>query len=397
MATVPVRTLACACNIPGISTNLRWLGALALGLGLMLAFAAAARADTITNRIYPSDPTLWTLYNGAAKYPSAAAIAPDGSATTPIQAATTISGVIANHAVVVGAGEVDTFTIYYRQMLGAYPYASVCFNGVLLGQATNQCLTFDAIAGKYLANDPGIIDYSIAPVGTDGWLRVSIVVKTTVGGMATPFVAASNSQFFAVWGAQFESGPYPGQLIPTVAGQASGVNQVNPNANLLNNWIGSGNLLATAGRAGVSSPQSWVFTTATTSAQAVSMPLVRTKMFQYAYIYVNKANVAQSQTHPYVAGSFNDNITGFGQEDITADILSGSPLIRDARFEISFPASDYIANEGVFDAGDQWCFWAKIYVGNWPNAFTGEFVQPQSVSSNVTIGRAGLQQGGIFP
>ena len=51
MATVPVRTLACARNIPNISISHLWLSALALGL--MLSFVFPARADTITNRICP--------------------------------------------------------------------------------------------------------------------------------------------------------------------------------------------------------------------------------------------------------------------------------------------------------------------------------------------------------
>jgi hypothetical protein len=106
-------------------------------------------------------------------------------------------------------------------MLGAHPNGHVCLNGVLLGQATNQCLTFNAITGIYVVNDPGIIDYSIAwSALTDG---VSIVFQTTVGGMATPYVEGNNSQILAIWGAQFVTGPYAGQLIPAVAGQASGL------------------------------------------------------------------------------------------------------------------------------------------------------------------------------
>jgi len=99
MATVPVSTLACVRNIHTISSYV-WLSALALGLAL--SFALSAKADTIANRIYPSDPTLWTLYNGASQYPSAAAVAPDGSMTIPIQAGAPTSGVVANNAVVVG-------------------------------------------------------------------------------------------------------------------------------------------------------------------------------------------------------------------------------------------------------------------------------------------------------
>jgi hypothetical protein len=36
-------------------------------------------------------------------------------------------------------------------------------------------------------------------------------------------VEGNNSQILAIWGAQFVTGPYAGQLIPAVAGQASGL------------------------------------------------------------------------------------------------------------------------------------------------------------------------------
>ena len=110
MATVPVRTLACVRNIDNILISYLWPSALALGFAL--SFALSAKADTITNRICPSEPTLCTLYNGASQYLSAAAVAPDGSMTIPIQAGASTSGVVANNAVVVRAGEVDTFSVY---------------------------------------------------------------------------------------------------------------------------------------------------------------------------------------------------------------------------------------------------------------------------------------------
>jgi hypothetical protein len=64
MATVQVGTLACVRNIPNISISYLWHSALVLGL--MLSFVFPARADTITNRIYPGTfdaGDQWVIWN----------------------------------------------------------------------------------------------------------------------------------------------------------------------------------------------------------------------------------------------------------------------------------------------------------------------------------------------
>ncbi|MDQ6702835.1 MAG: hypothetical protein M3Z96_06865 [Pseudomonadota bacterium] len=368
----------------------------ALALGLAISFALPARADTITNRIYPSDPTQWTLMGGAFKYPSAAAIAPDGSATTPIQAGSSRGGLGSRNPVPVTAGEVDTFSVYFRYMVGIRTNAYLCLNGAVIGQTGKQCLTFNAIAGTYVANDPGIIDYSIAPVGGDGWFRVSIVFKTTVGGVATASVQADPGQLFAAWGAQFVSGPYPGQLIPTVAAAASGTNQINPNPDSENLWSATnGAAVQAPGRAGWATPE-WTFSATSGAPNTVSTGIITpsesvTPVYYYAYIS-KSSNFAMTIALNYGCADCNHKAPVqyfFGKF-----------------FAYNVSQTAFIAYHpyNIFDAGDQYVLWATMPIAlDWPGHNVGVTVQLSngvpgiSAIQSVTFGRFGIQAGGVFP
>lgn len=361
----------------------------------------SARADTITNLAYPSTPTKWFgIYSGD-QVIQGAAIAPDGTPTAVgVVTSQPWGGLRSGPKFPVSAGQTYTYSIYMRSGEGSTVNVACIGNNPFGGTGGCAQLVFNGQTGAFISLDPRLADYSIAPLGNSGWWRISITFTPTTSANADLTVrAAGAGAEIDVWGAQLETGPYPSQLIFTANAPASGVNQISPQADRINNWTiaGSSIISPAAGRAGSSTFPAWLFTTATTGASLNISTAAKATTTYYAYMYVQKSSVNPGQAHPYLSIVLNDNGPDYVQSSISADLQSAAPLTRTSSFGTSIPSSAYIADQGSFDAGDFWVFWAKVYNGNFDDAFPGLLIQPQLSSGQVAIARVGLQEGGIFP
>lgn len=234
MAAKQSSTRARARNLLDISVNPQWLGAFALGL--MLSFAGgsalgdtAMNRVTITNRVYPSDPTKWSHIGGALTMLPNPIIAPDGTLTNGFAAGAAYTGFGSNNLISVVSGEVDTFSVYVKYVMGKSGLIAIGANGAPFHSSEYVYLAFNALTGVLVYQDSEISGYSASPVpNSGGWWRVSIILKPTVRGMLQAIVFTDLNSGFAAWGAQFVTGMSPGRLIPTVAAPASEVSQSGP-------------------------------------------------------------------------------------------------------------------------------------------------------------------------
>lgn len=182
------------------------LGMIAIQL-LMFACVKAHAAD----RFYRLDPATWTLYSVTRSLP--AVTAPDGSTVTPFQANASAIGNVGpagyystgdyQTGLHLAPAGLDEFSMFYLYLSGDHG-ARLCIDGHVTGYPAHQCLEFDGLTGGFRSADHAIVDYSIAPIGPNGWLRVSITFKTAptfaYGNQAFPYVQTANpGQRFALW------------------------------------------------------------------------------------------------------------------------------------------------------------------------------------------------------
>jgi hypothetical protein len=203
--------------------------------GAMVAvmLTSPALADTVTNLAYPSVPTSWSFFNASAG--TSPTVAPDGTRTgVVVDASGTGGGIMSGAKFPVTAGTVYTSSKYLRVSNGD-PNLQVCIGKSAFGkQGPRHCLTFNGLTGAFISLDPFLADYAIAPIAQTGWWRASVTFTPTSTANANLGDFSATTGIFEVWGEQLETGQYQSKLIPTTVGPASGVNQLNPNADNAN-------------------------------------------------------------------------------------------------------------------------------------------------------------------
>ncbi len=203
--------------------------------GAMVAvmLTSPALADTVTNLAYPSVPTSWSFFNGSAG--TSPTVAPDGTRTgVVVDASGTGGGIMSGAKFPVTAGTVYTSSKYLRVSNGD-PNLQVCIGKSAFGKrGPRHCLTFNGLTGAFISLDPFLADYAIAPIAQTGWWRASVTFTPTSTANANLGDFSATTGIFEVWGEQLETGQYQSKLIPTTVGPASGVNQLNPNADNAN-------------------------------------------------------------------------------------------------------------------------------------------------------------------
>ena len=134
---------------------------------------------------------------------------------------------------------------------------------------------------------------------------------------------------FEVWGEQLETGQYQSKLVPTTVGPASGVNQLNPNADSANLWnTTNGGESQVVGRAGGPLPAykfvpgsgsgyNVISTTIASSGNATA-PV-------YYYLYVGNASNFTMNINQYITNSICNATINYVVGQIYAQNIPVSP------------------------------------------------------------------------
>jgi len=305
-------------------------------------------------------------------------VAPDGSSVYYIINQSTYLTRVAQspHPVQVVAGQTYTYSAYLKLVYESGSTAStICIDGTLFGGASDICVWFNIATGTFISMDTGIADYSIAAdQGQPGWFRVSATVTATASGSANAYIGCPWGAACAAWGAQFVTGPYQGQYIPTTTAPANDVNQILPNQDSLSTpatWTGlPPGTSAVIGRGGAASPSAWsvpstyqgIATVITLNSNQVWLSsagcntlysYVQKAFHKYRYNYNTYILSLSPYAWLFVKGGLNIN---------SGNLVTGIPNPP----TLTVPA----LSQGVFDAGDYWVFWVTAYISSVSESLT---------------------------